>query len=299
LQRITPVSRTLETSQQSIGLTLSQLMSSLVVTLANHSVQQVTGKVKTMSDTYGQTSLTPFAQYDPDTRSWKTSLDTCLWALPMSSLTLPKSGGMRSGELIERPMLALPTGENASSSLPTPKARDHKDATFPPHLWIQNEYDSELPKAIARQFLPTPHAGLGERGRDGVYPNPKDQQDLQHTLATLLPTPTAVDANNVALSPSRYKANRTDTVPHAVAHLLATPQARDWKDAGFPKGMASQEQESLTMLPTPNASDVGKHAGQPRHKREGHQAQLADVLEYLPEWSGVSTNPQSDDGKLF
>ena len=36
----------------------------------------------------------------------------------------------------------------------------------------------------ALALLPTPHAGLGERGRDGVYPNPRGQQDLQHTIAT-------------------------------------------------------------------------------------------------------------------
>ncbi len=44
--------------------------------------------------------------------------------------------------------------------------------------------------------LPTPHAGLGERGRDGVILNPKGQQDLQHTLAHLMPTPTVMDMGN-------------------------------------------------------------------------------------------------------
>lgn len=115
-----------------------------------------------MSDIYGHMYAMPLAHYDPDTQSWRTSPDTSLWDLPMSSVTLPESGTMRNGELFERPMLAPLTNVNDYSS------------------------------------LPTPHAGLGERGRDGVYRNPKGQQDLQHTLANLLPTPTAsrIDAEN-------------------------------------------------------------------------------------------------------
>jgi hypothetical protein len=189
-----------------------------------------------MSDTFGQTSLTPFAQFDHDTRSWKTSQVTSLWALPMSSLTLPKSGGMQNGELIERPMLALPTDESAFSS------------------------------------LPTPHAGLGERGRDGVYPNPKGQQDLQHTLANLLPTPTTQDQRT---SPSQD--NRKSVPLNRISTLLPTPAVMDmgsnytpeewqtWKDkqrAAHNNGNghgASLTQEALTMLPTPTAQ-AAKHA---------------------------------------
>ena len=57
--------------------------------------------------------------------------------------------------------------------------------------------------------LPTPHAGLGERGRDGVYPNPKGQQDLQHTLAhlmpkQLLPTP-AVNDMGAGKDPEQFE----------------------------------------------------------------------------------------------
>jgi hypothetical protein len=108
-----------------------------------------------MSDTSGPTSETPFAQWDQSSQSWKTSEDTSLLDLPMSSLTLPKSGGMRNGQLFQQPPLERPTNGNGYSS------------------------------------LPTPHAGLGERGRDGVTLNPKGQQDLQHAIAHLLPTPRA------------------------------------------------------------------------------------------------------------
>lgn len=79
--------------------------------------------------------------------------------LTLSLGTLPTWGCLRGGELFELPTPGLPTVASECSSL-----------------------------------LKTPHAGLGERGRDGVYANPKGQQDLQHQIATdLLPTPTEMD----------------------------------------------------------------------------------------------------------
>jgi len=59
---------------------------------------------------------------------------------------------------------------------------------------------------------------------------------------------------------------------------------------------ASLTQEAISLLPTPTATDVDKHAGQPRHKREGHQPRIADVIEYLDQWTGESTAPLSPDG---
>jgi hypothetical protein len=171
-------------------------------------------------------------------------------------------------------MLALPIDESASSSLPTPKARDHKDQTFPPHLWIQNEYDSELPKAIARQFLPTPHAGLGERGRDGVYPNPKGQQDLQHTLAHLLPTPAVMDMG------SNYTPEEWQAWKH---------KQRAAHNNGNGHG-ASLTQEALTMLPTPRSRLEGN-----QHYKGRNKNNLEDVAELF----GESTPQPSPDGKLF
>ena len=76
-----------------------------------------------MNDTSGRTSPTPFAYYDPDSQSLRTSQDTFLLGLPMSSPTLPRSGSMRNGQLYERPTLAPRTGGNdCSSLLPTPDA---------------------------------------------------------------------------------------------------------------------------------------------------------------------------------
>lgn len=107
-----------------------------------------------MTDTSGPMWPQPLARWDRDSSSWRTSPDTSLWDLPMSLGTLPRWGMTHGGELFELPTPAPPTVAPASSS--------------------------------SDDLLKTPHAGLGERGRDGVYPNPKGQYDLQHQMADIL-----------------------------------------------------------------------------------------------------------------
>ena len=102
-----------------------------------------------MTDTYGPTFAQPLMRLDQDTQSWRTSAATSLWDLPMSSVTLPASGSMRSGELFERPMLEHLTDANDFSLLPTPIARDHKEQTLG-WTWERNgalQWDT-LPRAI-------------------------------------------------------------------------------------------------------------------------------------------------------
>lgn len=78
-----------------------------------------------MSDTFGRSSLTPFAYYDPDSSCWRTSQGTFLLDSMLSSVTLPPSGSMHGGALYERPTLALATDEPGSLLLlATPVAGD-------------------------------------------------------------------------------------------------------------------------------------------------------------------------------
>lgn len=80
-----------------------------------------------MSGTCGPTSPTPFAWFDPDSSSLKTSQGIFPWDSTPSSPTLPASGSMRNGELFERPMLAPATnGPDCSLLLPTPTAGDSR-----------------------------------------------------------------------------------------------------------------------------------------------------------------------------
>jgi hypothetical protein len=185
---------------------------------------QENGKAQKMSDTYGPTSEMPLARYDLPSQSWRTCEDTSLWDLPMSLETLPAWGMTRGGVLFELPM--------------------------PEHHTDAHEFSS----------LPTPHAGLGERGRDGVYPNPKGQQDLQHALA-YLPTPLARDSkeqviyDGSTMSPTGQQAS----VLSRKLALLPTPTTQE-THSGPSQGMRNTVplNHLVTMLPTPTCQ-AAKH----------------------------------------
>lgn len=82
-----------------------------------------------MSDTYGPMSQQPFAYYDPESSSWRTSQVTLVWEWGTYSEILPRCGSMRDGRLYEHPMPGHPIGASGYSSLlGTPQARDGKGA---------------------------------------------------------------------------------------------------------------------------------------------------------------------------
>jgi hypothetical protein len=152
----------------------------------SHSQQQDLEKGKTMSDIYGHLFGMPFARWDQDTQSWKTSEDTCLLDLPMSSLILPKSGLMRNGQLYQRPTLERPIDENDFSSLPTPTDWDSRWYAEPVK---HRPNDKDLLHRAIGHLLPTPVAdhsrGLPQKGTDF--------QSLPNVAISLLPTPTVND----------------------------------------------------------------------------------------------------------
>jgi len=119
-----------------------------------------------MTDTCGPTWLMPFAYYDPDTSSVRTSQATFPWDSTPSSPTLPPWGSMRGGELYERPTPApLTAARDCSSSqlLPTSRATDG-DKGGPSQAEIDggNPY-RRLETEIA--LLPTPAVNDMGRGK--------------------------------------------------------------------------------------------------------------------------------------
>lgn len=213
-----------------------------------------------MTDTSGPTSGTPFAQYDPGSSYWRTSEATSLWALTLSSLTLPPWGCLRGGELCERPTPGPLTTGPASSSLPTPVADNSRG--------LPNGGDFQsLPNAVLR--LPTPRAQNGEPRNQTIYERPPDQpQNLENALA-LLPTPRAAEAEH----PGRV------TVNHSGQTGLA------------------ETINALALLPTPVVNDMGSGKTQEwwddwTEKIGGHGKSLEQEALRL----GETTGPRSSDG---
>ena len=227
-----------------------------------------------MNDTCGPTSSAPLAQYDRDTQSWKTCEDTSLWALTLSSLTLPTWGSLHAGVLYEQLMPEHPTIERDYSSLPTPMARDYKDESFPPRLWGPKAYDSELPTAIARNLMPTPtaqaakHPTMDDRGK-----GTQDDHNLWSVAGRLLPTPAVNDMG-------------AGKDPQAWDEWAARQKAADGRPAPHGKRL---EQEALKMLPTPLA-EMGNL------QREDFTPNLRTVIEGNAMLSGATTPPPSPAG---
>jgi hypothetical protein len=227
-----------------------------------------------MSDTSGHMYEMPLAQYDRDSQCWRTSEATSLWALEMSSLTLPTWGGMRNGELFEQQKPEPLTTERDYSSLPTPTARDYKEQTLG-WTWQRDGVTQEdtLPRALTA-ILPTPtaqaakHLTMDDRGTGS-----KDDHNLWSVAGRLLPTPAVNDI-------------RAGKDPQAWEEWAARQKAADGRPAPHGKSL---EQEALKMLPTPIAMEHN-YVGNPPHKRIGHQAGLIDVIEYLSEWIGATTH---------
>jgi hypothetical protein len=233
-----------------------------------------------MSDTCGLTSCEPFARWDRDSQSWRTSAATSLWDLELSSLTLPAWGGLHDGELCEHPTPELATSVLDSSSLPTPRATD---GTKGGPNQRGSSGDQMLPSAVMG-FLPTPTAreskGVDAPGRTGGA-------SLGHMASTsLLPTPTSQAAKHGELSPIEREGHR----PQDNGNLWVV--------------MPRLAEEAL--LPTPAVNDMGEGKTlewwddwAPRQKSSDgrpapHGRSLA--IEALRASHGATTAPPSPDG---
>jgi hypothetical protein len=210
------------------------------------------GKAQTMSDTCGHMYEMPLAQYDRDGRCWKTSEVTSLWALPMSSLTLPTWGCLHGGVLFELPTPARPTIERDCSSLPTPKAGDGERGRDLPRLRADTQ-SRELATAVVN--LPTPtsqaakHSTMDDRGL-------KDNANLWSVVGRLLPTP-AVNDMGAGKDPQAWD-DWTERMKQAHGN-----------GNGHGKSL---EQEALRVgVSTPQQSPDGKPSP------DQHQPQLFDV----------------------
>jgi hypothetical protein len=152
----------METSNESTGETLFDLMSYVEDTPANPSAPPVTDEAKTTRATCGRGYWTPLAIYDLATQSWRTSEDISLWAEMLSSETLPPSGMTQNGTLYEQPLSAHLIAETGCLLWPTPRAaqgetRNHtvwlRSSDKPQNL--ENRVAALEPSAIGGKLNPT------------------------------------------------------------------------------------------------------------------------------------------------
>jgi hypothetical protein len=248
-----------------------------------------------MSDTYGPTFALPSMRYDLNLCSWRTCEATSLWDLEMSSPTFSEWGMTLAGELYELPMPALRTGEQEFSSLPTPTARDYRDASMPPRLYDGRGHGS-LPEKIA--MLPTPTAGDGTKASANPETSARRIRKGQQAFLTdivqtkLLPTPTTQDRQ-----PGHASQLRRNTVPlnTLVTHLLPTPLARDHKDMALPESKVGKHRAQSELPTILNQIHLGVNMSQQLGDGSGssqgahppqHTGCETETQSTLPLWNG-------------
>ena len=79
------------------------------------------------------------ANYDPDSRSWKTSQTSFIPELNKFAGRWPRSGMTRNGTLYPLPMWVRPTSAKDSGLWPTPTVQDSENDAGPSQ-WKRNSY---------------------------------------------------------------------------------------------------------------------------------------------------------------
>lgn len=237
-----------------------------------------------MTDTSGPTSSTPFASYDPESSSWRTSPGTSRSASTRCSLTLPAWGSLHGGALYERPTPAHLTDARGSSSLlPTPAAGNPNDGEDPAQWQARHDRHADPTRGAeaTRSGMPTPQA----RDGDGRTIGPETaatrlaqgKRNLDDAVVAMLPTPRGSDATRGPdlARPNRPASGGPDLVTVA-ERLLPTPRAGDNSVSGRavtaravdPEGWSSapglEEVAAMTddlptvaaLMPTPTATDA-------------------------------------------
>ncbi len=239
----------------------------------------------------------PFAYFDRESSSWKTSQGSLLPDSESSPPTWPRSGIAHDGAASELQTSALPTGASESSSLlPTPSAYESTPT---------GDFTEEV-----RDSLTDPHKRLYLPGRKWHA-----QRTLSRMASALLPTPTGDDANNVTRESGDFQslareANKllpTPVVTDSYGSRRSTARTDDWiSNEGTSLTDAiweTQGRETDTkgnLLPTPSSRDrKGKSAREPHRSDNGklrsdREKPLSDLPDLL---TGASTPARSRGGK--
>ncbi len=254
------------------GMTFAPLMADrgeelltwfLAASLVRTSASRAKERESTVSDPgYGEKWHGSLAKYDPDSRSWKTAQHSLIEDSDESSVIWPRSGMTVDGQCYLLPTLGRRTVASASGLSPdgvtafhTPNTTgldggsNSRAALKARRLWqtpvsddsvnrAQGKFNSRgEPKLSAQVLWPTPH-GFSPDGRSNGPSGNELGRAVNQSLAW--PTPTIKGNYNKA----GLSAKSGDGLATAVASMMATPTARDWRS-----GKASEATHAKNSRP--------------------------------------------------
>lgn len=198
--------------------------------------------------------------------NWETDLLSERWEPFLE--TWPTSGTMRNGRVFELPMPTPHTKDSESSSLPTPKARDHQAEGYEAGLRRASPQVGTIVKALVegdeRILLRSPKASEGQGGalgeaearKRGNTVGVRDQimdlvaaQGAKVSRASVnLPTPTASDIYTGNFSSKQHSEGSLHSVSLAQIvnrpDLLPTPNTMEHREIKTPEQIAELKAKS-------------------------------------------------------
>jgi hypothetical protein len=135
---------------------VARFVDSLAAIPASRSPLPESSGEKRMSDTFGLTLQSSFARYDPAGASLRMLQDTFAWDSTEFSVTLPKSGTMRSGQLSRLEMSGLPISGRDYLSWRTPDTLNYLDGkNARKEMRAQDTHAMSLHHQVHRWSTPT------------------------------------------------------------------------------------------------------------------------------------------------
>ena len=190
----------------------------------------------------GQSFTESFANYDPDTSSWRTSQACLLTGWAEFSATFPPSGTMRNGRCYRRQMSAHRTYVNESSSphiteFPTPAATSYGSSGNEGGGNTLSAHRPSLETMARKNKWPTPRAA---DYKGAQKPSPTTKRRVEEGIANL---PEALQENrrmwptpkSTVSGPDHARKNREGSGGDDLATAAAkwpTPRASEWKGTG-------------------------------------------------------------------
>jgi hypothetical protein len=176
----------------------------------------------------GPSLLGSFAYYDRASRRLKTYQGSLFEDWTESSLTLPRSGSMRSGRLYAHPTWEPPTSESACSSWPTPNTKDRDSAARHTTETGVMHPGTTLTDAVRADWS-TPTCRDQEslakvtRGANAV---PGGTPLLVQVASGTWPTPKGSDSNGLREPDGKRGMGLNDVACH---EMYPTPTSRDYR----------------------------------------------------------------------
>ncbi len=265
-------------SKQSEAIPWSQLSLLPVDSHVRMSAPQGKGRVSKTApgQDSGQSFTESFANYDPDTSSWRTSQGCLLTGWAEFSATWPKSGTMRSGRCYRQQMSAHRTSESESLLWPTPRV------TMPNNL--QSNPDINPAGRIVRASGQTFAVNLQDAVQ--MWPTPSATPRGPHTGAV------AGTVSNDGMTRVSANGTRWGATLETAVQRWPTPRAADYKGVQKPSPSTKRRveegranlpealQESRLPWPTPAARDYkGQNSvtTMTRKLEEGKRAQQGQL----------------------